>query len=120
MTKNQFYNKWGMSEPVACSYRKKIKQEFGFCEYKHMDIFLEDRLNIKKLAQELMIDKSAIDIIDLFDNNYMRAYRYVISLFSDRNIITNYIYDKSMEIIYKFENKRNNDNITNNLIGDLE
>ena len=85
-------------------YKKEIEKELGFCEYKHVDIYLQDRLNVKKLVQNLLQDKGAIDIIDLFDNKYMKAYRFMTQIFSSKDTITNNQYDKCMRIIHKFEN----------------
>lgn len=94
--------RWQISKVGVWNIKKRILKEFGFCEYKHIEIFLEDRLNIKKLAQKLMSERSAKDIKDLF-NNYQSAYIFMINLFSSRLFLTDNQYDKCMLIINKFD-----------------
>ena len=96
--------KWEVSEATIYELKKRLLKEFNFCECKHIDIFLEDRYNIKKLTQQLLLEKGAIDIIDLFDNYYMRAYRFIVQIFSLNNTITDNQYNQCMLIINKFDN----------------
>jgi hypothetical protein len=92
-----------VSESTIYGIRNKIISELGFCEDRNIEIFLIDRLNIKKLVQDLMQDKGAIDIIDLFDFRYMAAYRFLTQIYIDKKTITDNQYDKCMLIINKFD-----------------
>ena len=103
MTKEDFYNKWEIHKTTALYYRKIFNIDAKYGDYTQLDIELEDRLNVKKLAQNLMADKTATDIKDLFNNKIQNAYKFIITLFNSRVTITNNSYDKCMLIINKFK-----------------
>lgn len=100
----EFCNKWDVSQATATIIRNKLKKENVPNSFNECDKYLTKRLNTKLKAQYIMQEKSSKDVIEFF-SNYMRAYRFISGLYSLKETITDYTYEKCLLIIDKFEGK---------------
>lgn len=115
MTKKEFLNKYNISILRLYYYEKNFKQfvQNGKFNYKLLDIEIQDRNNIRLYCQELIQDKTHMDLYRFVKtkDKWIGADRLINGIYANRQtlMVKESFYNRLLEIVAEFGEKYNED-----------
>ena len=99
-----FCVKWEITYPTYKTLKNKVEKDLGFVNLKVMDIHLEDRLNIKKLTQKLIVEKDNTELKNIL-GTYALVSRFITSIYCLSLTMSDSVYNSCLLIIHEFDEK---------------
>lgn len=111
MTKKEFLKKYNITHQNLYYYEKNYSQfiQNGKFNYKSLDIEIQDRNNIKLYCQELIQDKTHMDLYQFVKSKdkWIGAERLINGIYANKQtlIVRENFYNRLLEIVAEFGEK---------------